>query len=214
MKETPQRTRERILRLLLDGDRTVSQLTDEIGITANAVRAQILTLEKQGLVGVRGQVRGSRRPSATYGLSAGGESVLSRAYPFALSRLVAVLSQRMEPIEFERTMRAMGKRMAARGPRAEGAAEERVRSAVEALAELGSSVDVERQGGTWLLSSDSCPIGEAVTVDGRSCVSMATMLEELTGMEVRDECRHGEHPRCRFKIRQKRQMQKMPSRGV
>ncbi len=204
MKETPQRTRERIVRLLLDGERTVAQLTREIGITSNAVRAQILSLEKQGVVEARGQVRGSRRPSATYGLSTGGESVLSRAYPFALSRLVSVLSETMEPREFETTMRGMGKRMAARSPKAEGSAGERLRAAVQVLAELGSSVKVTKEGNGWMLSSDSCPIAEAVTVDGKSCVSMATMLEELTGMEVREECRHGEHPRCQFEIRQKR----------
>ena len=133
----PERTRQRILRLLLSGERTVETLADALGVTAHAVRAQLLPLEKEGLVEVRGEVRGTRRPAALYSLRPGAETLFSRAYPFALSRLVRVLSERLTPTEFARTMRDMGRGMASQKPRADGEPRQRVEAAVRILSELG-----------------------------------------------------------------------------
>ncbi len=195
-----ERTRERILRLLLSGERTVEALAHELGVTPNAVRAQLLPLEKEGLVEVRGEVPSTRRPAALYSLRPGAESLFSRAYPFALSRLVRVLSERLPPAEFERTMRELGRRMASQKPRGDGEPRQRVEAAVRVLEELGSHVEVAGGGPRWTLSSDSCPIGEAVSADNRSCLSIQTMLAELTGLEVRENCTHGERPHCRFEL--------------
>ncbi len=97
-------------------------------------------------------------------------------------------------------MRALGRRMASGSPRAAGEARERVRAAVRLLADLGSAVDVAETDGGWTLSSDSCPIGEAVSVDARSCLSIAALIQEATGLEVTESCQHGERPRCRFEV--------------
>ncbi len=196
----PARTRERILRLLLAGEHTVESLAGSLSITENAVRSQLQLLEREGLAEVRGEVRGTRRPAALYALRQGAEVQFSRAYPLALSRLVRVISERLGPGRFEATMRELGRSMAARGPRADGSPRERVEAACRFLRDLGSEADLSEREERFVISGDSCPIGEAVVADGRSCIAMSAMLEELTGLQVTERCQHGDRPRCRFEI--------------
>ncbi len=194
-------TRERLLRLLLTGEHSVTALASALGVTKNAVRAQLLTLEKEGLVAAKGEERTARRPSALYGLATGAESSFSRAYPAAFSRLIRVLSRRLSAEEFVRTMRELGKAMAAAGPQADGDTEERIEAARRRLSSLGSATELDRSGGKLILSTDTCPIGEAVAMDGRCCLSMAAMIEAITGFPVVERCDHGDHPHCRFEIK-------------
>jgi len=39
-----------------------------------------------------------------------------------------------------------------------------------------------------------------VIVEDETCVALATMMQEITGLPVRECCVHGEHPRCCFQI--------------
>lgn len=194
-------TRDRLLRMLLTGEHSVTALAASLGVTKNAVRAQLLTLEKEGLVAAKGEERTTRRPSALYGLASGAESSFSRAYPAAFSRLIRVLSRRLSAEEFVRTMRELGRAMAAMSPKADGDTEERIEAARRRLSLMGSATELDRSGGKLILSTDTCPIGEATAMDERCCLSMAAMIEEITGLPVVERCDHGAHPHCRFEIR-------------
>lgn len=130
----------------------------------------------------------------------GAEARFSRAYPAAFSRLIRVLSRRLSPREFEQAMREMGKGMAAMSPRGEGGPKERIEAARRHLEALGSLTELTAKGERYILSTDSCPIGEAIETDDRCCISMAAMIEEITGLHVIERCEHGENPRCRFEI--------------
>ena len=72
-------SRDQILRTLAPAPATVEQLALGLGVTPNAVRHQLARLEADGLVGRRGTVRGTRRPSQLYGLTGAGVDALSRA---------------------------------------------------------------------------------------------------------------------------------------
>jgi predicted ArsR family transcriptional regulator len=193
-------TRERIIRLLLLRERTVEDLSGDLGITRNAVRSQLALLEREGAVEVRGAVKGTRRPAALYGARVGAETHFSRAYPLALSGLVRVLARRLPGAEMERVMRDLGRQMASGEPPTAGDARERVRAAAALMAKLGSVAEAAESHGKITLRGDSCPIAEAVTADERSCGAMAGMLEALTGLPVSEKCRHRPRPACRFEI--------------
>src|SRR6266516_2539333 len=77
-------TRGQILALLRTENRTV-----------NAVRAQLLSLERDGLVQQRGTRPGKRKPHAAYGLSTDAEHVFPKAYGPLLAHFVTVLSNRL-----------------------------------------------------------------------------------------------------------------------
>jgi len=193
-------TRERIVRLLLSRPWTIAALAKEIGVTPNAVRAQVALLQREGMVEPQGSVRGARRPFVLYGLLPGGEVELSRAYPMVVSGLVSVLAGDLAPQSFESVMRKMGRQLALAAPRAAGSPARRVREAAAFFRQLGSEAEVSRTAGAWVIGSDGCPISAAVTADDRVCVAMASMLQELTGLRVRESCTHGERPRCRFHL--------------
>jgi len=200
-------TRERIVRLLAGGARTTGELARALEVTPNAVRAQLALLRRERVIEEAGRARGSRRPAVIYRLAAGAEARLSRAYPLALARLVQAAAEKLRGPAFVELLRAMGRRLAMTFPPASGEAGQRVAAARSALEELGSRVEVSKQGGKYILRCDSCPLGEAVVLEDKTCIGLATMLQELTGLPVQECCEHGEHPRCGFQI-------EVPPRGV
>lgn len=62
----PTDSRSRILQLLVEEPRTTSELSDALGLTTNAVRQQLVRLEKDGLVEVASERRTQGRPAHVY----------------------------------------------------------------------------------------------------------------------------------------------------
>ena len=192
--------RQRIIRLLAAGARTTGELARELEVTPNAVRAQLALLRREGLVEEAGRARGTRRPAVIYRLRTGAEVRLSRAYPLALARLVQAAAEKLRGPAFLELLRAAGRRLALAFPPASGETGQRVAAARSALEELGCRVEVAKQDGKFILRGDSCPLGEAVILEEKTCATLTAMLQEITGLHVQDCCEHGEHPRCRFQI--------------
>jgi predicted ArsR family transcriptional regulator len=199
--EKPGGARDRIVRLLLERRNTIEALANKLGVTENAVRAQVALLQREGVVEVQGEVKGTRRPAAVYGLRPGADIHFSNAYPVFLSQLVRVLAQKLSQTEFRSVMRALGKRLAGSVPRPAGDPRERVRAGLKFLKVLGSAAEMTAEKGMIIITSFGCPISEAVSADERSCIAMETLLKELTGLPVSERCEHGERPSCRFEIK-------------
>ena len=68
-------TRGQILQLLRNGEQTVNDLAAALHLTDNAVRAHLLSLERDGLVHQSGTQPGVRKPHATYALTADAEQI-------------------------------------------------------------------------------------------------------------------------------------------
>src|SRR5437660_488611 len=87
-------TRGRILALLRSENHTVNELATALDLTDNAVRAHLLSLERDGLVQKRGTRPGRRKPHAAYWLSTEAEHVFPKAYGPLLAHFMTVLSNR------------------------------------------------------------------------------------------------------------------------
>lgn len=194
-------TRDRLLRMLLREPQTVERIAEGLGITRNAVRSQLALLQREGTVEVRGEVKGSRRPAAVYGVRAGADLPSSKAYPAVLTHLVNVLADRDEPREFVAVMRDLGKSVARTAPRPEGGPRQRIEGAVDFLRSLGSLAELSEENGTVTISSDGCPLAQVVTSEPRTCKAMESLISQLTGLPVQERCDHRGHPSCRFEIR-------------
>lgn len=194
-------TRERIIRLLRGGRRTIEDLADQLGITRNAVRSQINLLKREGIVEPLGTVPSGRRPATVYGIRAGASTLFSKAYPVVLSLLVQVLSEKLTSEQFGKTMQELGLRLAGLGPRPMGTLKERLRKAVAFLESLGSMVDVAEKKGKIVIKGYGCPIAGAVEADGRLCTAMAAMIGELVGLPVTERCDRDGEPGCCFEIK-------------
>jgi predicted ArsR family transcriptional regulator len=199
--EKPAGARDRIVHLLLKHQHTIESLATELGVTKNAVRAQIALLQREGIVDIQGEVKGTRRPAAIYGLRPGADIYFSKAYPIILSHLVHVLAKKLDQIEFRAVMRELGQHLARSFPRPSGSPRERIRTTLNFLKMLGSDAEMTETDGKIVISSYGCPIANAVIADVRSCIAMEALLKKLTGLPVAEHCDHGEHPRCRFEIR-------------
>lgn len=193
-------TRERIIEILLKDQRTIEELAGLLGMTRNAVRSQIALLQRAGTVVVSGEVKGSRRPAALFGIHAGAEVGSSQASQAVLSQLVSVLSDRLPARQLESIMKRVGQGLAATVPLPPGSARERIAGAVNILRSLGSHAEVSEARGTFVITGNGCPISKAVSVNARSCVVMESFLGRLTGLPVTEHCDHGAHPSCRFEI--------------
>src|SRR5258708_7180515 len=98
-------TRGQILALLRTENRTVNELAAILNLTDNAVRAHLLSLERDGLAHQHGTRPGTRKPHAAYALSSEAEQFFPKAYGPLLNHFVTVISNRLTPRALRATMR-------------------------------------------------------------------------------------------------------------
>src|SRR5918993_353305 len=125
-------TRGRVVRILQGGGSTVDDIAAKLGLTANAVRAQITGMERDGLVQRVGQRPGTTRPSQVFELTPEIEQLLSKAYIPLLTQLVDVFAEKLPPAQLETMLRQAGKRLAdelSQGKRLSGGLSSRVAAA-------------------------------------------------------------------------------------
>jgi predicted ArsR family transcriptional regulator len=198
-------TRGRIVALLRRSGSTVDKIADALGLTDNAVRAHLATLERDGIVEQRVLKTGKvGKPAYTYQLSSEAEPLFSRAYLPVLRQLLDVLAERMRPDELDRIMRSVGRRLAQRRGIAPGgdSLDERVTAAAGILEQLGGVTEVERHpDGALVIRGFSCPLGAAVHGHPQLCSAVETLLSEVTGASVRECCdRSSDRARCCFEV--------------
>src|SRR5262245_6022274 len=107
-----QTTRGRVIALLRKQERTIQELAEELNLTDNGVRAQLATLERDGIVRPVSTRRSSRKPARVYALVPEAEERLSSAYPPFAVELCARLAATMPEGDRIRTMQEVGARLA------------------------------------------------------------------------------------------------------
>jgi predicted ArsR family transcriptional regulator len=194
-------TRGRVVALLRRGTLTVDEMAKALGITDNAVRAQLAALERDGLVRQQGLRRGTGKPSYSYALAPEFEPLLSNAYIPLLLRLLRALGERVAPAEMTAVLRSVGRRWAEELRAPAGDARVRAAAASALLNELGGVTEVEEHKGKAVIRGYSCPLSLAVKENPRVCLAIEALLAELIGKPVRERCeRDGEKARCRFEV--------------
>lgn len=196
-------SRGRIVTLLQRGGLTVDDLASELGLTANAVRAQITAMERDGVVQRVGRRPGTTRPFHVFELTPEVEQLLSQAYVPLLAQLVEAFASALPTQQVETLMRQAGRGLAGELPFAKprtGSLEARVSAACELLnRQLGAVTQVERNGG-YVIRGASCPLA-AVTGKHRAvCLAIESLVAEVVGSEVHECCDRGGRPKCCFKI--------------
>ena len=193
-------TRGRIVSRLRRGDATVEDLAAHLGVTDNAVRAQLAALERDGIVRHEGVRRGSRKPSHLYRLTATVEPLLSRLYAPMFVELVREVSARLGPAELSATMQAVGRRLAQTLPPAHGDLASRVAAASALLNDLGGVTEVERHGGNLVIRGFSCPVAAAAEEQSAVCEAVESLLSVLLGTPIRERCDRTNGARCCFEV--------------
>ena len=194
-------SRDQVLRALAPQPATVEQLSQALEVTPNAVRHQLVRLERDGLVWRRGTVKGTRRPSQLYGLTGAGVDALSRAYLPALLELLTVLEEKLPAATLRRIMSETGERLSAEPP-ASGSLRDRAEVGRAMLEGLGGIVSARHGRGESRLEGAACPLGAAALRSGTTCDAVKSLLQGTTGLEAEVACDlHAEpRPRCRFTL--------------
>ena len=192
-------TRGRIVALLRRGWRSVDELAAALGLTDNAVRAHIATLERDGVVAATGSRRDGTvgKPAVLYGVAEEADTLFSSAYAPALSALIAELSER-HPEELESLLRGAGHRLA---KPASGTFAERVGDAATILTGLGADAEVNQTADGYEIRGHACALGRAVSTSADTCCMLEQLLSDVTGAAVQEHCdRDHKPPRCAFAI--------------
>jgi predicted ArsR family transcriptional regulator len=194
-------TRGQIVTLLRRSNRTVEELARALDLTDNGVRAHLAVLERDGIVRQRGSVRrssGGGKPAYLYELTQEGEDLFPKAYEPTLRRLLDILSDQLGPEESEALLRSVGRRLAEEhSMRADGA---RLETAVEVLNELGGLAELEERDGSVVIRGYSCPLAGVTPDHPEVCRMAETLIAEVAGVSVHEQCDRGERPRCCFEI--------------
>ena len=194
-------TRGRLIAFLRRGLSTVEELAEALGLTDNAVRAQLQLLEHAGIVEMTGTRKGggAGQPASVYRIAPQAEPALSAAYAPVLVALLGSLADRLAPDALDDVLRDAGRRLVAEqdGGRS---LEARVRSAAALLTALGAEIDVERTREGFRLVGYACPLSAAVGAHPRACHAVEELVAAVVGAPVREACDRSGSARCRFEV--------------
>jgi predicted ArsR family transcriptional regulator len=201
-------SRGRIVTLLQRGGLTVDDIASALGLTPNAVRAQITAMERDGVVQRVGRRPGTTRPFHVFQLTPEVEQLLSQAYLPLLTQLVQVFANALPTQQVDALMREAGKGLAnelALGKRPSDTLQSRVSAASELLnRELGAVTHVEGNGG-YVIRGAGCPLAALTGKHPAVCLAMESLLTEVVGVEVHECCDRKGRPKCCFEIKGREQ---------
>jgi predicted ArsR family transcriptional regulator len=199
-------TRGQVLALLRTENRTVNELAVALNLSDNAVRAHLLSLERDGLVQQHGTRPGKRKPHAAYGLSAEAEHIFPKAYGPLLNCFVSVISNRLTPRTLRASMREVGAAVAADYfDRLRGRSHHaRIEIALNLLNDLGGSARFDdSEGKQFIHGRNGCPLAAVTGDHPEACLIVESLLSKVIGVPVKKCCEYGETPRCCFEMARK-----------
>ncbi|HEX3102667.1 MAG TPA: ArsR family transcriptional regulator [Pyrinomonadaceae bacterium] len=191
-------TRGQIVALLHGSNKTVNELADALGLSDNAVRAHLLTLERDQLVIQAGLVKGFRKPHFTYGLGPEARRLFPRSYDALFNQLLTVLKNTLSPRALKKTLIEVGRKFGMNA--GSGNLDERLAQALAALKELGGAAAIVKEDGRMMIKSDSCPFAEAVAEHPEVCKVAESMVGEILDRKVVERCDRTGAPKCCFEI--------------
>ena len=194
--------RGRIVSLLQRGPLTVDDIASRLQISASGVRAQITTMERDGVVRRVGRRPGTTRPSRIFELTPEVEQLLSRAYVPLLTQLVDVFANALPARQVDALLREAGRKLAGElsSGQPSGTLRSRVMAASELLnGQLGAVTHVERNGG-YVIRGEGCPLSALTGKHPAVCRAMESLVKEVVGAPVHECCERAQRPRCCFKV--------------
>lgn len=196
------KTKNTILSLLRRQDLTVNELADRLGVTRNAIIIPLKQLEADGLVeGKPRRASGAGKPPTEFGTVAGTEDSESGAYKPFLQKVISSLPNFLERHEIEELMREIGTQLAQEVKTdASDSFEARLGAALQFLDNIGADTFKEETETHTTIRSYSCPLGRAVREDPCVCSAMERFFADVTGGNVREECKRDGRLLCQFVI--------------
>jgi len=201
-RERLKTSREQILRLLRQSPRSVNDLMGVLGVTDNAVRANLTRLERDGLVHQSGSRPGFRKPESIYDITPAAERMFARAYAPVLETLLTVLEADLSGKDLDTRLREVGRQLAAPHLRSmKGLSlKQRTEKTLQVLEEFGGLAALEQRDDRAFVVGFGCPFSEIVNEHPKLCIVVQSLVEALLGREVEERCQRSSRSRCCFLV--------------
>ncbi len=196
-------SRGRLVAELRCGSHTVDELAHAVGVTHNAVRLHLQALERDGLVRLAGTRRtdGAGKPAHVYEMIPGSEERFSRAYAPVLGAVLQAMTTELDADTMEAILRKAGRAIASDVTPVLGkVSPDPIERVMRLISDLGGQATVERRNGSAILRGCGCILSSVTGEHPVMCRAVETILSEVTGTRVREECERGERVNCRFTI--------------
>ncbi|MGA7731784.1 MAG: ArsR family transcriptional regulator [Chloroflexia bacterium] len=193
--------RGRILLLLRRARRTVRELAEALDLAENAVRVQLATMQRNGLVeqGVR-RTPGAGKPAYEYRLTPQAQSMFPNAHGIMLDSLLSDIEDRLSSDGYEEQLRAVGRRMARYYLIPPDGLRTQLEEAISLLDKMGGVMELEEKDGKYVICGYNCPLATIPQKHPQVCKLLEAMLTSMLGVPIREQCNRGELLSCRFEV--------------
>lgn len=186
------------------GTASAADLAASFGLSPNAVRQQLVVLERDGLVAEQPVRRGPTKPTLQFSLTAEADKLFPQAYDKMLTAVLREVRDQFGAPAVERIFDGISKRAVerARTHITSQNPEEKVAQLAGMLRENGVVADYSLIDGGFALHEHTCPYSGVVKEHPEMCQVIHQVIDETIGghHEQTESLAHG-GKECRFEIR-------------
>lgn len=181
-------------------------LARQFGLSPNAIRQQLVVLERDGLIAGRSVRRGKTKPTVEYSLTPEADRYFPQRYDKMLNAVLREIRVAGGDDAVKAVFQRIGKRSAERLAAGAGTQpptpEGQLISLVESLKSAGVTAELRTtERGTITLHEHSCPYASVVAENPEACSAIHTILDAVVpGQSAQVESLATGGTECRFEI--------------
>lgn len=199
-----QTTRGRIVtELRRRGSASAAELARSFGLSPNAIRQQLVLLERDGMVVEKPVRRGPTKPTLEFSLTAEADNLFPQAYDKMLTAVLREVRNQFGAPAVESIFEGLSRRAVDRARRKVTAAapEERVAQLTDMLRESGVIAEYSLIDGGYVLHEHSCPYSNAAKEHPEVCQVIHHVIDATIGEHEQTESLAHGGKECRFELK-------------
>ncbi|HEV3089185.1 MAG TPA: helix-turn-helix domain-containing protein [Candidatus Elarobacter sp.] len=177
-------------------------LAAQFGLSPNAIRQQLIILERDGLIAGRSVRRGKTKPTVEYSLTPEAGRYFPQRYDKMLNAVLREIREAGGNEAVKAVFDRIGQRSADRIAAGSATAEDQLAVLVSALKASGVNAELQKtEHGTILLHEHSCPYASVVAENPEACGAIHAILDRVApsrAQQVESLATGGNE--CRFEI--------------
>ena len=196
-------TASKILSLLNDNPSTITELSEELGISRNSVHQQLSKLEAAGAIrkSLKTGNTGAGKPAGEYRLQGGHEDRYSLAHKSVLDAMVQTIGEQLTRKQRQALLRGTGYKLARSSDlKPSDDVIRDIDAAVAAVNELGAMAKLTHKNNVSQITCFNCPVGTIVHSDPMTCQMVAAFFSGACGRHVSVNCKRQDTVVCGFTI--------------
>jgi DeoR family transcriptional regulator, suf operon transcriptional repressor len=177
-------------------------LAEQFGLSPNAIRQQLVLLERDGLIAGRSVRRGKTKPTVEYSLTHEADRYFPQRYDKMLNAVLREIRVAGGDDAVKAVFQRIGKRSAEKLTAEQSQPEGQLISLVESLKSAGVTAELRTtERGTITLHEHSCPYASVVAQNPECCSAIHTILDAVVpGKSAQVESLATGGTECRFEI--------------